>query len=94
MGKILSIVQGNNFGTGITIHAVDAEGHEIQDFSLEGSTDIRVWYLFAGKETDVEAWTMEDGKIVIAWPKELTLGSYDIFVEGYFESTAWRNAMK
>lgn len=94
MGKILSIVQGNNFGTGITIHAVDVEGHEIQDFSLEESTDIRVWYLFAGKETDVEAWTMGGGKIIIAWPKELTLGSYDIFVEGYFESTAWRNAMK
>lgn len=97
MGKVLRIVQGNTFGTAIEINAVDAEGHAVQDFSLDGSTSVRVWYVFAGKEVDVEAWSIDDGKVVILWDgrsEAMRLGTYDIFIEGMFEETAWRNAMK
>ena len=44
----LRIVQGNNFGTAISIEAVDATGHAIQDFSLSESTD-----MFLGKRVQV-----------------------------------------
>lgn len=94
MGRILSIVQGNNFGTAISITAEDATGHEIQDFSLSDSTDVHVWYVFAGKNVDITTWSIENGKVVILWPSDLTLGSYDIFVDGVYSSAAWRNAMR
>lgn len=90
----LRIVQGNNFGTAIRIEAVDAKGHAIQDFSLSESTDIRVWYVFAGKEVEIEAWTIEDDRILILWPKDLRYGTYDLFQDGMFGQTAWRNAMR
>ena len=90
----LRIVQGNNFGTAIKIEAVDASGHEIQDFSLAGSTNIRVWYVYGGKEVEIEAWTIEDERVLILWPKDLRFGTYDLFQEGMFGQTAWRNSMK
>ena len=87
----LRIVQGNNFGTAISIEAVDATGHAIQDFSLSESTDIRVWYVFDGKEVEIEAWTIEDDRILILWPKDLRFGTYDLFQSGMYGETAWRN---
>ena len=90
----LRIVQGNNFGTAISIEAVDATGHAIQDFSLSESTDIRVWYVFDGKEVEIEAWTIEDDRILILWPKDLRFGTYDLFQSGMYGETAWRNSMR
>lgn len=95
MDNGLRIVQGNTFATAIEIHAVDATGQPIVDWSLQDSTDIRVWYVFAGREQDITTWQIEDGKLVIVWLANMQrVGTYDIFCAGKYNGADWRNAMQ
>lgn len=95
MDNELRIVQGNTFATAIEIHAVDATGQPIADWSLQDSTDLRVWYVFAGREQDIAAWQIDDGKLVILWLANMQrVGTYDIFCAGKYNGADWRNAMQ
>lgn len=95
MDNELRIVQGNTFATAIEIHAVDATGQPIADWSLQDSTDIRVWYVFAGREQDITTWQIDDGKLVILWLANMQrVGTYDIFCAGKYNGADWRNAMQ
>lgn len=95
MDNGLRIVQGNTFATAIEIHAVDATGQPIVDWSLQDSTDIRVWYVFAGREQDITTWQIDDGKLVILWLANMQrVGTYDIFCAGKYNGADWRNAMQ
>ena len=95
MDNELRIVQGNTFATAIEIHAVDATGQPIVDWSLEDSTDIRVWYVLAGREQDITTWQISDGKLVIVWLANMQrVGTYDIFCAGKYNGADWRNAMQ
>lgn len=95
MDNGLRIVQGNTFATAIEIHAVDATGQPIVDWSLQDSTDIRVWYVFAGREQDITTWQIDDGKLVIVWLANIQrVGTYDIFCAGKYNGSDWRNAMQ
>ena len=95
MDNELRIVQGNTFATAIEIHALDATGQPIEDWSLDGSANIHMWYVFAGREVDITTWSIENGKIVILWPaNQQRVGAYDIFVDGVFNGRQWRNAMQ
>ena len=94
MDNELRIVQGNTFATAIEIHALDATGRPIEDWSLDGSANIRVWYVFAGREVDITTWSIENGRVVILWlANQQRVGAYDIFVDGVFNGGQWRNAM-
>lgn len=95
MDNGLRIVQGNTFATAIEIHAVDATGQPIVDWSLQDSTDLRVWYVFAGREQDITTWQIDDGKLVIVWLANMQrVGTYDIFCAGKYNGADWRNAMQ
>ena len=95
MDNELRIVQGNTFATAIEIHAVDATGQPIVDWSLQDSTDLRVWYVFAGREQDITTWQISDGKLVILWLANMQrVGTYDILCAGKYNGADWRNAMQ
>lgn len=95
MDNELRIVQGNTFATAVEIHAVDATGQPIVDWSLQDSTDIRIWYVFAGCEQDITTWQIDDGKLVILWLANMQrVGTYDIFCAGKYNGADWRNAMQ
>lgn len=95
MDNELRIVQGNTFATAIEIHAVDATGQSIADWSLQDSTDLRVWYVLAGREQDITTWQIIDGKLVILWLANMQrVGTYDIFCAGKYNGADWRNAMQ
>lgn len=95
MDNELRIVQGNTFATAIEIHAVDATGQPIVDWSLDDSTDLRVWYVFAGREQNITTWQIDDGKLVVLWLANMQrVGTYDIFCAGKYNGADWRNAMQ
>lgn len=92
---ILKIVRGNDFATQMTITALDAAGNVIEDFSLEGSTDVVVKYTLAGQSHNIGAYDydIEGNDITIQW-SDLALGKYGFEIEGKFNGYSWLSAAR